>query len=146
MIIEDIIDTFYMFYNTKTVLVRALAPHTHRTDKKLDFTDLILSTWCSFCGCTASPPTRTTIRTVQGTTSLEREFFIDLMLDHESVWIYKNTRAKKSLKSYLSKKIVSTKWRIYKGILASPRLLRKELRAVASVRILIFALQLTEDL
>ena len=36
MIIEDIIDTFYMFYNTKTVLVIALAPHTHRTDKKLD--------------------------------------------------------------------------------------------------------------
>ena len=35
------------------------------------------------------------------------------------------------LLSFLSKNFVSTKWRIYKGILASPRLLRKEFRAVA---------------
>ena len=32
---------------------------------------------------------------------------------------------------FLSKNFVSTKWRIYKGILASPRLLRREFRAVA---------------
>ena len=35
------------------------------------------------------------------------------------------------LLSFLSKNFVSTKWRIYKGILASPRLLRREFRAVA---------------
>ena len=35
------------------------------------------------------------------------------------------------LLSFLSKNFVSTKWRIYKGILASHRLLRREFRAVA---------------
>ena len=35
------------------------------------------------------------------------------------------------LLSFLSKNFVSTKWRIYKGILASPRLLRRDFRAVA---------------
>ena len=35
------------------------------------------------------------------------------------------------LLSFLSKNFVSTKWRIYKGILASPRLLCREFRAVA---------------
>jgi hypothetical protein len=32
---------------------------------------------------------------------------------------------------FLSKKFVSTKWRIEKGILVGPRLLRQEFRAVA---------------
>ena len=35
------------------------------------------------------------------------------------------------LLSFLSKNFVSTKWRIYKGILASPRLLRQGICAVA---------------
>ena len=35
------------------------------------------------------------------------------------------------LLSFLSKNFVSTKWRIYKGILASPRLLCREFRAAA---------------
>ena len=42
------------------------------------------------------------------------------------------------LLSFLSKNLVSTKWRIYKGILASPRLLRREFRAVARSAIVFF--------
>ena len=42
------------------------------------------------------------------------------------------------LLSLLSKNFVSTKWRIYKGILASPRLLRREFRAVARSAIVFF--------
>ena len=42
------------------------------------------------------------------------------------------------LQSFLSKNFVSTKWRIYKGILASPRLLRREFRAVARSAIVFF--------
>ena len=42
------------------------------------------------------------------------------------------------LLSFLSKNFVSTKWRIYKGILASPRLLRREFRAVARNAIVFF--------
>ena len=42
------------------------------------------------------------------------------------------------LLSFLSKNFVSTKWRIYKGILASPRLLRREFRAVARSAIVFF--------
>ena len=42
------------------------------------------------------------------------------------------------LLSLLSKSFVSTKWRIYKGILASPRLLRREFRAVARSAIVFF--------
>ena len=38
----------------------------------------------------------------------------------------------------ISKNFVSTKWRIYKGILASPRLLRREFRAVARSAIVVF--------
>ena len=42
------------------------------------------------------------------------------------------------LLSFFSKNFVSTKWRIYKGILASPRLLRREFRAVARSAIVFF--------
>ena len=42
------------------------------------------------------------------------------------------------LQSFLSKNFVSTKWRIYKGILASPRLLRREFHAVARSAIVFF--------
>ena len=45
------------------------------------------------------------------------------------------------LLSSLSKNFVSTKWRIYKGILASPRLLRREFRAVARSAIVFFVKQ-----
>ena len=42
------------------------------------------------------------------------------------------------LLSFLSKNFVSIKWRIYKRILASPRLLRREFRAVARSAIVFF--------
>ena len=42
------------------------------------------------------------------------------------------------LLSFLCKNFVSTKWRIYKGILASPRLLRREFRAVVRSAIVFF--------
>ena len=45
------------------------------------------------------------------------------------------------LLSFLSKNFVSTKWRIYKGILASPRLLRREFRTVARSAIVFFVKQ-----
>ena len=39
------------------------------------------------------------------------------------------------LLSFLSKNFVSTNWRIYKGILASPTLLRREFRRLRGVRL-----------
>ena len=42
------------------------------------------------------------------------------------------------LLSFLGKNFVSTKWRIYKGILASARLLHREFRAVARSAIVFF--------
>ena len=48
------------------------------------------------------------------------------------------------LLSFLIKNFVSTKWRIYKGILASPRLLRREFRAVARSAIVFCQAKFTE--
>ena len=52
---------------------------------------------------------------------------------------HRNNRYRMVLLSFLSKQFVSTKWRIYKGILASPRILRQEIsRRLQGVRIVFF--------
>jgi hypothetical protein len=54
---------------------------------------------------------------------------------------HRNNRYRMRLLSFLSKKVVSTNWRIYKGVLVGPRLKGKEFRAVSGSANCFFQLQ-----